>query len=326
MAQRSVPIPAPGPARRLWGAITSTTGFRRLAGLNLFLLWLIIPSGGIVRLTDSGLGCTDWPLCDNANVVPEASYHAWIEYTNRMVSLVVIGVSVLTWLAARRADGRPDTARRAALVAALGSVGQIPLGGITVLFDLHPLLVASHFLLSIVALTAGVLCFISADDNVRGTARAWSPRQGPLAAVTAAALLAVVVTGVLVTSAGPHSGDPEVIRRFGRIDTAAYVHVRAVIVFCCLAALLALWVWRRGTADRATWWLLAAFVPVLAAQITIGEVQWRVALPWQLVSFHVTIAGLVWVIGTAIAWRLMRPAQATATAPAPAPVATPVEA
>jgi cytochrome c oxidase assembly protein subunit 15 len=316
VAQRTASLPVPGPFRRAWGAVTARRGFRALAMVNAVLLWLIIPSGGIVRLTDSGLGCTDWPLCDNGALVPAATHHAWIEYTNRMLSAVIMGVAVLTWLVARRVDGRPRAARRAALVAAVATVGQVPLGAVTVVFDLHPLLVGSHFLLSIVALSAAVVCVTAADDHLRRARRAWRRIQSPLAVGSAVALLGVIVTGVLVTAAGPHSGDPDVLDRFGNLDQAAYIHVRVVVGFLALGAALAVWVWRRGTADRTARILALCFLPALIAQIVIGEVQWRTELPWEVVVFHVSIAGLVWGIGAALALRLARPV-VTGDPPAP---------
>lgn len=270
------------------------------------LLWVIFPSGGLVRLTGSGLGCSDWPLCNAGGIVPASNHHAWIEFSNRMFSGVIIVVVVLVAVVAFQATGATRATKIGALVAAIATVGQVPLGGITVLFDLHPLLVASHFVLSLIALAGGVVAYLQAADVVHGIRRAFSKGVAWLALLFAAALGTTVVTGVLVTSAGPHSGDPKVIKRFGMLDDAAYVHFRAVIALLIVAIIVGVFVWRRrderGLLVPALW-----FIPFFIAQVVVGEVQWRNQLPWEVVLAHVTIAGVVWGIGVAIAWRLARP-------------------
>jgi len=270
------------------------------------LLWVIFPSGGLVRLTGSGLGCSDWPLCNAGGIVPASNHHAWIEFSNRMFSGAVIVVVVITAIVAFKAQGTTRATKIGALVAAVATIGQVPLGGVTVLFDLHPLLVASHFALSLVALAGGVVAFLQSSDVVQGTRRAFAKGATWLAVVWAAALGTTVVTGVLVTSAGPHSGDPKVIKRFGMLDHAAYVHVRAVIALLIVAIIVGYVVWGRR-ADRALVVPALWFIPVFIAQVTIGEVQWHNQLPWQVVLAHVTVAAIVWGLGVAIAWRLARP-------------------
>ena len=270
------------------------------------LLWVIIPSGGIVRLTDSGLGCTDWPLCENTSVIPAMDANAWIEYTNRMLSGVVMVFAVLAAVVvlSSRATGR--STRIAAVVAAAATVGQVPLGAVTVYFELHPLLVASHFLLSLVALGGGVIAFLGADDVVRRVRRAFTAAAGWLAALGAVALITTLTSGVLTTSAGPHSGDPEVIKRYGSLDAAAYWHVRAVILLGVVGLIIAI-VARRRRDDRGFMVPALLFIPLFIIQVIIGEVQWRTQLPWEVVVFHVGVAGLVWGVGVAALWRLARP-------------------
>jgi len=294
------------PFRRAWNAITSARGFRWLALVSLALLWAIFPSGALVRLTGSGLGCSDWPLCEAGDIVPASNQHAWIEFTNRMFSGIIILVVIATAVIAFAAVGRTRAGKIGAVVAALCTVGQVPLGAVTVVFDLHPLLVASHFALSLVALAGGAVAYLQAADAVHAVRRAFSRGAAWLAVLWAAALSTVLVTGVLVTSAGPHSGDPDVIKRFGTLDHAAYVHVRAVVALLIVAIIVGWFVWRRrddrGLVVPALW-----FIPFFIAQVVIGEVQWRNQLPWEVVLAHVTIAGAVWGIGVSIAWRLARP-------------------
>ena len=272
----------------------------------MVLLWIIIPSGGIVRLTASGLGCTDWPLCENTSVIPAMDANAWIEYTNRLLSGVVMLVAVLAAIVAASSRVATTATRIAAIIAAVATVGQVPLGAVTVVFELHPLLVASHFVLSLVALAAGVIAFTGASDVAQGIRRAIDSRSAWLAALGALALITVLVSGVLTTSAGPHSGDPEVIERYGTLDTAAYWHVRAVILLGIVGVIIAV-VARGRRSDRGLMLPALWFIPLFIAQVVIGEVQWNLQLPWQVVVFHVAVAGLVWGVGVAALWRLARP-------------------
>jgi len=288
------------------GRFGDPVGFHRIAMVNAGLLWVIILSGGLVRLTDSGLGCPDWPLCDGG-VVPESGWHAVIEYSNRVASAAIIVFTVFTWLAARRVRNPSPGIRGHALAAMLQSIAQIPLGGVTVLSGLHPLMVGCHFLLSIGALTSGVLLVITAHDHIHGVRRATDDRQGPFAALTALALLVVVVTGVLVTAAGPHSGDDDVLERYGNLENAAWLHVRAVGVLVVLMCVLAVWIWKEAPRDRLARRSVAVFLPVLAVQIAIGEIQYRHGLPWEVIAAHLAVAGLVWSWGVTAAWRIARP-------------------
>ncbi|WP_217924068.1 COX15/CtaA family protein [Miltoncostaea oceani] len=296
--------------RDLLRRLRTPSAFARLALVTMALLWVVVPSGAIVRLTASGLGCPDWPLCDGG-VVPAAAGHAAIEYTNRLLSGVVGLVAIGTWLVARRLPGAPAALHRWALGAAAACVVQMPLGAVTVLSGLHPLAVGSHFLVSIAALGCGTLLALGARDHRDGVTREWSPRRGVLAVLTTLSAAVVVVTGVIVTAAGPHSGDDDVTKRFGDLLLALQVHVRAAIVFTVLAAVLIAWVAREGGVDRLTARLAALALPLVALQIAVGEYQYRNGLPWQVVVVHVSIAALVWAVIVAACRGVARPVRAT---------------
>ena len=119
-----------------------------VAWTNLFLLWLIVGTGAAVRLTDSGLGCSHWPGCERGAPLPEKNVHAFVEFGNRLVGGVVITVTLLTWLAARKTPGLPDWARKLALAVLLGALAQAPLGYLAVASDLRWPVVMAHLLLS----------------------------------------------------------------------------------------------------------------------------------------------------------------------------------
>jgi len=286
-------------------------GFAALTLVTLGLMWIIVPSGAVVRLTGSGLGCPDWPLCEGG-VVPATAGHAWIEYTNRALSAIVGATAVLTWIVARRLPGAPAALRRWSLALALAAAAQIPLGAVTVASGLHPMAVGSHFLLSMVALALAVLLAIGAWDWRAGASRGWDLRRGALAIAVAVSAGVVLVTGVVVTAAGPHSGDDDVIRRWGDLVLAAEVHVRAAIAFTALAVVLAAWVARERGVDRLTGRLFLVALPLVALQIGIGEYQYRNGLPWQVVVLHVATAALVWAVIVGAVAGVARPLRAPA--------------
>jgi cytochrome c oxidase assembly protein subunit 15 len=300
--------------RRTLATLRTPVAFSRVSLVALAFLWVIVPSGAIVRLTASGLGCPDWPTC-NGGVVPASAGHAWIEYTNRLLSAVVGIVAVGTWLIARRAPGAPAAVRRWSAALAVCTVAQVPLGAVTVVSGLHPMAVGAHFLLSMVALVVATLLAVRAFDWRAGRVRGWDRRRGPLAGVVALSAAVVLSTGVVVTAAGPHSGDDDVTRRFGDLLLALQVHVRAAVAFLLLAAVLVAWVWREGIADRATGRLAAAAVPLILLQIGIGEYQYRNGLPWQVVVVHVSMAALLWAVIVAACWGVARPVLAGAAEP-----------
>jgi cytochrome c oxidase assembly protein subunit 15 len=288
--------------------LSTPAAFARLALVALALLWVIVPSGAVVRLTASGLGCPDWPLC-NGGVVPATAGHQMIEYSNRLLSAVVVLVAILTAVVAWRLPGAPGSLRGWSLAIAVTSAGQAPLGAITVLTGLHPMAVGAHFLLSMVALGSGTVLAVQARDWAAGRERGWDRRRGPLAALVALSAGVVLSTGVVVTAAGPHSGDDDVTERFGDLLLAMRVHVRAAVVFAVLAAVLVAWVWREGGVDRLTGGLAALALPLVALQIGLGEYQYRNGLPWEVVVFHVTTAGLLWAVVVAACWGVARPSR-----------------
>ncbi|MDQ1636445.1 MAG: heme a synthase, partial [Frankiaceae bacterium] len=140
--------------------------FRRLTRAAVVLLALIVVSGGAVRLTGSGLGCPTWPQCGDGSFVTRAEFahHGLIEFGNRVVTLVV-GLVVLALpliaLLLDKVETPRGRRRRSDLVFLsfglwVGYLSQAVLGGLTVLFHLHPALVAGHFLLSMLLLLDAV--------------------------------------------------------------------------------------------------------------------------------------------------------------------------
>jgi cytochrome c oxidase assembly protein subunit 15 len=281
------------PLARLRGFALSDSAFRRLAIANAVMLVLIVATGATVRLTGSGLGCEHWPGCAQHHFEPK-SYHSYIEFGNRVFAFLTILVTLVTWLAARRG------LRLLAFGVFFGTLLQAPLGALTVHFHLNPLLVLSHFLLSLVVLTLGVILMLEARGRTASDLPLWVRQLGLLVGAAACAL---VVSGTLATAAGPHPGST-VVRRLWSFQPAVYWHVRATAVFGLSFALLLVWLVRNHSRHARGALVLLG---VLGLQMIIGEVQYRTHLPWWLVIGHVTMAATVWAVAVAFVFGLWRP-------------------
>ena len=280
--------------------MASMRAARALKPLSLALLVsqaAIVVTGGAVRLTGSGLGCPTWPECTPGSYFPvenqvEGTFHSWIEFGNRLLTFVLVIFALATLISVLRA-GRKDL-RILAVGQFLGIFGQGVLGGITVLTDLNPLTVASHFLLSIV-LIAGATSLHSrrrgpaAKTGARGVISNYSKFH-----VTWTAL--VIVLGTIVTAAGPHAGDSDVPRLDVAMQEIARVHSISVIILM----LLTIAFYRRRELTALTKHRLGIFFIISLAQGILGYVQYFLGVPELLVGLHILGTTLVW-IG---AWRI----------------------
>lgn len=271
--------------------------YRAMTFAALVLLACIVVTGALVRLTDSGLGCSDWPRCNEEKLIDVSSSHAAIEQINRLFTGLV-GLAVILAVAGSllRTPRRRDlTWLSLSLVA--GVIGQAIVGGIVVLTHLNPIAVQQHFLLSMVILAAAVVLhrratLLDGERWVRAVERSTMLRVWVVAVLTAVS----IVTGTVVTGTGPHSGqhDGEPVQRFGFLITSvARVHSISVIV--TVSALLAL-VWHlRRHADRERLEnSISGFLFLALTQGTVGYVQYFSDIPVTLVGIHVALATSLW--------------------------------
>jgi cytochrome c oxidase assembly protein subunit 15 len=270
----------------------SPEAFQRLAIASAVALYVIVVTGALVRLTASGLGCDNWPGCQQGSFFPEQSYHGAIEFSNRAVALFPIGLSLATAWFARRVEGVPRWAVWLAWGVLAGTVAQAPLGLITIKTGLNPLMVMTHFLLALVVLAGAVVVALAPWRAVDEPALPdWVRRVG---LVLAGAALALVVSGAVATAAGPHPGDSAKVDRVWSLHSAVYVHVRATAIFGTLFLVLLGWLFSRREQLPRLFRAALVLLGVLLAQMIIGEIQYRTHLPWGVVLVHVALAGAVW--------------------------------
>lgn len=279
---------------RTWAGLRepTSTSVERWAWAAVVANTVIILTGGLVRLTGSGLGCPTWPRCTDESFVPhrELGLHGAIEFGNRMLTYVLIAVVVAVFVAIWRWSGTSRELRRLAGLIALGVPFQGVIGGITVLTDLNPWIVSLHLVLSLLLVAASVLLVV----RVRGAAPAsYPPRGRGLVLATYGVLWVVVYLGTIVTGSGPHAGDDEAPRNL--LDPQTMSHVHAVSVYVLIALTVGCCLALRGTpAARLAIGLLVAEL----AQGTIGFVQYFTDLPIALVAVHLVGAAVLVAVGT----------------------------
>ncbi len=258
----------------------------------LFLQAAIVVTGGAVRLTGSGLGCPTWPECTPGSYTPvagqaEGQLHSWIEFGNRLLTFVLVLAALVTLIAVLR-SGRKDL-RILAIGQFLGIFGQGVLGGITVLTNLNPISVASHYLLSTILIAAATSLY---TRRHRPAVKKISPLQPNVFSRLHVSLSAlVVILGTIVTGAGPHAGDVDAPRLHIRIQSATLLHgfSVALLIALTLAFFLA-----KQTSEQ-TRKLLAIFALLTIAQGAIGWIQYIQGVPELLVGAHLVGSTLVWI-------------------------------
>jgi heme a synthase len=280
--------------------------YAQLALASAISLYVIVLTGAAVRLTGSGLACESWPGCQEGAFFPAVGEHSTIEFGNRVMALFPIVLSLVAWVAAPRTPGLASWVTWTAAFTFLGTIAQAPLGLLTIRLDLHPLMVATHFLLALVVLATSTVVAVEAWGNARGRAEP-APRWLRLVGlVLVLACGTLVVTGTLSTAAGPHPGDSADIDRFWNLLDAVYLHVRATAAFGICFLLLLAWVARNRERAGVLGPAAVGLLVLLLVQMGVGELQWRNELPWWLVLIHVGLAAAVWAWTVALVTALWR--------------------
>lgn len=273
----------------------------------------IAVTGAIVRVTASGLGCPTWPQCfpGSFTPVPHAEVpgiHQAVEFGNRMITFLVVLTATLAVLAVTRARRRREVLVYAWLMPA-STVLQAVIGGITVRTGLLWWTVAIHLLASMAMVWLAVLLYVKIgepDDGVSTPRVSKLLRQ--LTILTAVVLAAQLVSGTLVTAAGPHAGDKSIEAPVPRlqIEIVTLVQLHATLLLVYLALLLGLgFVLRRVRAQRQIIRRLVVLLILVAAQALVGRIQYAIGVPPALVAIHVAGAAAC-TAATSALWASMR--------------------
>lgn len=297
----SAPSTTPSPRDRYGRALPV------FAWLSFLAEVLIIATGGTVRLTGSGLGCTEWPLCTPESLIPTEAegIHGAIEFGNRtmtgLVGLLALAVVLLVW---RHRRERRDLFILSLVVLIGGVVPQAIIGAITVWTSLNPFIVGFHYTMSLIlsCVTAAFLVRL-----YRPTERHESvvPRWFAIVShVTGLALAVTIFFGVLTTASGPHSGDRDILRNGFDATVVAHVHSWPGYILAALVLTLTVASLVKRLAP-APWFV--ALTAVICVQVVVGVIQAREGLPPMLVGIHMVLAALSAACYTVAVMKLKRP-------------------
>jgi cytochrome c oxidase assembly protein subunit 15 len=300
LSQRPAPAPFASLGRRLPAWLRDPIWLRRFALASVVVNVGIVVTGGAVRLSDSGLGCPTWPRCVGNSLVPHdrLGLNGAIEFTNRTLTFVV-GLTLLATFLLAAVQRRHA---KLALIALLGIPAQAVLGGVVVLSDLNPWLVALHFLLSAAIIAVTLLVWWRVSERSVGSqaptpvALVWLTRG--LVAATAVVLMA----GTVVTGAGPHAGDLK-DGRVHRIDApiAGLAQLHADLVMILIGLTIGAVVAGQLASLRPLRDAAVLLFAVELAQGGIGYAQYFLHVPPVLVGLHMFGACLVWVAALRVA-------------------------
>ncbi|MCU1445661.1 COX15/CtaA family protein [Cryobacterium sp.] len=280
----------------------------------------LVGTGGLVRLTSSGLGCPTWPKCTADSIVntPEMGIHGVIEFGNRLLGVVLGLVAIVAFVAVlRMRKSRPDLFRLT-LLAGLGIPAQAVIGGISVLTQLNPYVVGLHFVISV-----GLVGLCTAFVYRLYTGSAPRERVVPVwylivAHVTTLVVAVTIAVGILTTGSGPHAGDADAPRN--GLDSEFLQHVHSWPAYLTLALTLVLVLWAvtlRLPLRRWAFLLLA----VELAQTAVGLIQANLGLPAVLVGIHMVLACVLASVMTALVLNLKQPVGSPTAPPAPRTIA-----
>ena len=292
---------------------------RRIFTALLIFQCVIVITGGIVRITGSGLGCPTWPECAPGSYTPspeqlEDPLHIWIEFGNRLLTFV-LGIAALAALFYSLRFIPNLRIRLLALGQVLGIVGQAILGGITVLTGLHPTTVAAHLLLSIILISGA----LSLRQRVYGRIpRSFETQRltRSLSKALVALGFVVIVMGTIVTGTGPHAGDDSSVRFDFDIRTVAWLHADLVIAFLglSLATLIAVRLGEREPGRSVLLRKIYLLLGISLSQGGIGYLQYFTGVPELLVIAHLIGAVSVWLS----LWNFYITGSVTSRKPSPA--------
>ncbi|HWM17410.1 MAG TPA: COX15/CtaA family protein [Microbacterium sp.] len=303
---------APSPLRRFWEWLPTRADRRVIAAAwaSLVVQVGIVGTGGLVRLTGSGLGCPTWPQCTADSLVPtgEMGIHGVIEFGNRMLTFVLVVVAIVMFVFVLRMRRERRDLFWLALVIGLYVPLQAIIGGITVLSNLNPYVVGLHYFASVALVTLAAVLVVRVYAVPGPRVRAVAPWFAAVTHLTSVLVLVTVVVGILVTGSGPHAGDGGAKRNGLNPEFMQHVHSWPAYALLICTLVLVVGAWRTPAALRLRLWtglLLATEV----AQIAVGLWQARTGLPIVLVNIHMVLAVLLVAAMTAVTMHL------TATAP-----------
>jgi heme a synthase len=291
-----------------WLPATVDRRIRVAAWASLVIQIILVGTGGAVRLTGSGLGCPTWPYCTSSSftTTPEMGIHGIIEFTNRMLTGVVVIIAIVAFLAVLRIRVQRRELFVLTLLQGLSIPLQAVVGGITVLTGLNSWIVGLHFAISLLlVIDTGILVYRVYNGSRGGISLA--PTWLRVLTYVAAVLTAItVVFGIITTGSGPHAGDAHTARN--GFDPVVLQHIHSYPAYALVAVTLAIVIGSLLTSSSQTFRFALGLVIVEAVQVAVGLTQARIGLPPALVVIHMVLAASLVAVMTTTVLSLRAPA------------------
>ena len=271
----------------------SPRAYEKLCFASYVSLFVIVISGGLVRLTGSGLGCSDWPQCNSERFIDVSSMHGAIEQINRLFTGVVAALVIAAVLGSLFLEERKRSLTQLSLGLVVGVLAQVILGAIVVLTGLNPFANMGHFLLSMVLIGNAIVLYRKSRIAKNPVLNCSSQERKYL--LTIGVLFAcAVISGTVVTATGPHAGDENAVRFGFSITSVARVHSFFVLLSLLVLLLVLLKVRKSPPTREFLEQRLAAFLGIGLLQALVGYVQYFNGIPVVLVATHLFGAALIW--------------------------------
>ncbi len=296
---------------------TAQTRFRAVALLGLIAAIAQVTLGGIVRVTNSGDACPDWPLC-HGKLIPPLDYHTMLEYSHRLSATVVgILVVIALYLAWRHYRG----SRPALISTSMGAllvIAAVILGGLTVLSELTWWVRLIHLGLAELVVASMAVAWLSGGSVEEGSSAEVIERPSfrfdrTLMWATLGSVLLMILYGSYIVGSGYGSscGSWPMCQGWGIPDGIAFeAHMGhrylAVIVFALVAGMGHV-AWRRGAVDGELRWLTVLTGGFLVAEILVGAFTVWLGFTAAVKSLHLTVATLMWASAVLLAAVYLRP-------------------
>jgi cytochrome c oxidase assembly protein subunit 15 len=274
-----------------------------MAWLTLVVQIVIVVTGGAVRLTASGLGCPEWPTCDGSSIVttPEMGIHGIIEFTNRMLTFMLVLVAILAFASVWGIRRERRDLFWLTLSIGLGIPAQAIIGGVSVWMKLNPYVVGLHFVVSIALVSLSTLFVLRVRRFEPAPAQLVVPLIAVNAWLVAVAQLTTILLGILTTGSGPHAGDAKAPRN--GLSTYLLQHLHSYPAYAALGLTILLIVLTQLGHLYALRNAALLLLAINLLQVGVGLWQSRTGLPPILVGTHMLLACLVAAATTAVIYR-----------------------
>ncbi|MGW3073071.1 COX15/CtaA family protein [Kitasatospora sp. NPDC001132] len=273
---------------------------RRAAFAALVMSVVIVVTGGAVRLTASGLGCTTWPRCTDESLTPtaEMGFHGVVEFTNRMLTYVLSAAVGWAILAARCHRPWRRSMTKLGWAQFWLVMSNAVLGGITVLTGLNPYTVALHMIAAMALVWVALLMWERSKEGDGPAQLSVARPIHQLSHVLVTVIGLLVAAGTLVTGAGHHPGTPKDNKIVPRIpidyDRLAQFHADFAFVSVGLA-IAVIFVFAAVKAPQPARARAKELLAVLLLQGVLGFIQYFTDAPELMVGLHMLLAALTWI-------------------------------